>query len=68
LTRKKESKVLSRVAYLTSSQIADRILATDLAVYLDDRGYAVHKASAAANRAMSQPNPPSDSMSDGRHT
>jgi hypothetical protein len=68
LTRKKEPQVLSRVAYLTSSQIADRILATDLAVYLDDRGYCPHGASAAGKRAENQPNPPSDSLGDRRHS
>jgi hypothetical protein len=66
LTRKKESQVLSRVAYLTSSQLADKILATDLAVFLDGRGYANRRVSAMGKAAESQPNPPDHSMGVGR--
>jgi hypothetical protein len=39
LTREEEQRVLARVSHLTSHQIADRILATDLAVLLDSLGY-----------------------------
>jgi len=50
LTRKKESQVLSRLASLTSSQLADRIIATDVAVLLDSIGYFNRRVSSTDKR------------------
>ena len=43
--------MLAQVSHLTSRQIADRILATDLAVHLDSMGYAERRVSLADKRA-----------------
>jgi DNA-directed RNA polymerase specialized sigma54-like protein len=53
LTGKEVQQVLTRVSNLTSHQIADRILATDLAVALDSIGYFNRRVSSADKRAES---------------
>jgi hypothetical protein len=39
LTRNEVQEVLARVSNLTSDQLADKIIATDLAVLVDNIGY-----------------------------
>ena len=51
MTGKEVQQVLSRVSALTSHQIADRILATDLAVAVDSIGYFNRRPSWADKRA-----------------
>lgn len=51
MTRNEEQRVQARVSHLTSHQIADRILTTDLAVHLDSMGYSERRVSLAEKRA-----------------
>jgi hypothetical protein len=56
LTGKEVQQVLSRVSNLTSHQIADKILATDLAVALDSVGYFDRRLSWGIKRGGSSSN------------
>ena len=58
MTREEEQRVLARVSHLTSHQLADRILVTDLTVLLDNLGYCDRRATwvdkCAENQSDSQ--------------
>jgi len=50
LTGKEAQAVISRVEHLTSAQIADRILSTDLAVHRDSMEYIPRRSLSAGGR------------------
>ena len=50
LTGKEEQTLISRVEHLTSAQIADRILSTDLAVHIDSMEYIPRRSFSAGGR------------------